>query len=191
MKEIKPEDLKEMSESELHKTLYEYFKPVLEDCSQGARLKYIREYRQLSTKEVAELCPHLTGENKIRSIQKYESNTRSPKPYILEDLAKVYDVSINAIRKYDGTNPIDELYRMVWLEEQFPGYEIDLKCASSIPSSNNRNIVKAFNKWINMREKRKNREISYAEYIEYVLHLNLEDDNNEWRIIRTITNRLI
>ena len=84
MKEIKPEDIKEMSESELHKTLYEYFKPVLEDCSQGARLKYIREYRQLSTKEVAELCPHLTGENKIRSIQKYESNTRSPKPYILE-----------------------------------------------------------------------------------------------------------
>ena len=31
MKEIKPEDIKEMSESELHKTLYEYFKPVLED----------------------------------------------------------------------------------------------------------------------------------------------------------------
>ena len=180
-----------MSVSELHKTLYEYYKPVLEDCSQGARLKYIRKYRQLSTKEVAELCPHLTGENKIRSIQKYERNDRSPKSYILEDLAKVYDVNINAIRKYDGTNPIDELYRMVWLEEQFPGYEIDLKCASSIPSSNNRNIVKAFNKWINMREKRKNREISYAEYIEYVLHLKLEDDNNEWRIIRTITNRLI
>ena len=191
MKEIKPEDIKEMSESELHKTLYEYFKPVLEDCSQGSRLKYIREYRQLSIKEVAELCPHLTGDNKVRSIQKYERNDRSPKSYILEDLAKVYDVNINAIRKYDGTNPIDELYRMVWLEEQFPGYEIDLKCASSIPSSNNRNIVKAFNKWINMREKRKNREISYAEYIEYVLHLNLEDDNNEWRIIRTITNRLI
>ena len=47
---------------------------------------------------------------------------------------------------------------MVWLEEQFPGYEIDLKCTSSIPSSNNKKIIKAFNKWINMREKRKNRE---------------------------------
>ena len=72
MKEIKPEDIKEMSESELHKTLYEYFKPVLEDCSQGSRLKYIRKYRQMSIKEVAELCPHLTGDNKVRSIQKYE-----------------------------------------------------------------------------------------------------------------------
>ena len=179
MKEIKSEDIKEMSESELHKTIYEYFKPVLEDCSQGARLKYIREYRQLSTKEVAEQCPHLTGEYKVRSIQKYEKNTRSPKPYILEDLAKVYDVSIDAIRKYDDTNPIDTIYRLMWREEQFPGYEIDLACSSSIASSNNKNIIKAFDKWINMREKRKNREISYAEYIEYVLHLNLEDDNNE------------
>ena len=121
MKEIKPEDIKEMSESELHKTLYEYFKPVLEDCSQGARLKYIREYRQLSTKEVAELCPHLTGENKIRSIQKYERNDRSPKPYILEDLAKVYDVNINAIRKYDKpsfwTSKASDEVLMKWCKE--------------------------------------------------------------------------
>ena len=179
MEKIKEEDIKEMSESELHKTLYEYFKPVLEDCSQGSRLKYIRMYRHMSTKEVAELCTTLTGENKIRSIQKYEKNDRSPKSYILEELARIYNVSINAIKKYDDNNPIDELYRLIWLEEQFPGYEIDLNCTSSLANLKNINIVKAFKKWTNMREKRKNREISYEEYIEYVLNLNLEDDKNE------------
>ena len=179
MKEIKPEDLKEMSKSELHKTLYEYFKPVLEDCSQGSRLQYIRKYRQLSTKEAAELCPSLTGKKKERSIERYEKNERSPMPYILEELAKAYDVSIDAIRKYDDTNPIDTIYILMWREEQFPGYEIDLTCSSSIANSNNIKVIKAFKKWINMREKRKNREISYAEYIEYVLHFSLEDDNNE------------
>lgn len=179
MEKINIEDIKEMSERKLHKTLYEYYKPVLEDCSQGSRLQYIRKYRQMSTKEVVEQCTNITGNNKIRTIQKYERNDRSPKPHILEELAKIYDVSIDAIRKYDGTNPIDTIYELMWREEQFPGYEIDLTGSSSIANSKNTNLIKAFKKWINMREKRKNREISYAEYIEYVLHFSLEDDNNE------------
>ena len=79
MKEIKPEDLKEMSESELHKTLYEYFKPVLEDCSQGSRLKYIRKYRQLSTKEVAELCLKIVKKKKKKKSTRTTHQTAPKK----------------------------------------------------------------------------------------------------------------
>ena len=77
-----------------------FFKPELENLSQGARLKFVRELRYMSKPNVAEFL-ELGGEKPTDSIDKYERNAREPQPERLEDLAELFDVSNYAIRRYN------------------------------------------------------------------------------------------
>ena len=101
-----------------------YFKKsTLNDLSQGARLEYVRRIRHMDMDDVADYfgfgCndPHKT-------FNSYENNYRHPSKERLKDIAKLYEVSINAIKEYDFSNPIDVIYNLMWLEEEFPYYEI-------------------------------------------------------------------
>ncbi|MBP3606996.1 MAG: hypothetical protein J6J11_01590, partial [Treponema sp.] len=67
----------------------------------------------------------------------------------------------------------DILYTLMWLEELLPRYQIDL---SRIPSINDDNIIKFkefINEWEEMRTKRFKREISYEQYVEWKLNLEV------------------
>ena len=102
-----------------------YIKPNLKNMSQGARLEYIREVRHMTKEDVAAYFGF--GEKEPnKTIREYENNTTSPSPSRLEELAKLYEVSVDAIRKYDFTNPIDEIYYQMWLEEEFPYYQFNI-----------------------------------------------------------------
>ena len=70
-----------------------FFKPELENLSQDARLKIVREIRYMSKPNVAE-CLELRGKKPTNSIDKYERNAREPQPERLEDLAELFDVRI-------------------------------------------------------------------------------------------------
>ena len=61
-----------------------FFKPELENLSQGARLKFVRELRYMSKPNVAEFL-ELGGEKPTDSIDKYERNAREPQPERLEE----------------------------------------------------------------------------------------------------------
>ena len=50
-----------------------FFKPELENLSQGARLKFVRELRYMSKPNVAEFL-ELGGKKPTDSINKYERN---------------------------------------------------------------------------------------------------------------------
>ena len=145
-----------------------YTKPELVDLSQGSRIAFARQFRFMTQDEVSDKLG-LTGECKRRTMTRYEKGKRNPKDDRTSEIAKILDININAIKKYDYKEPIDLLYTLMWLEELIPKYQIDI---SKVPNINDENIVmfKQFiNEWNVMREKRNKREITYEEYIEWKL----------------------
>ena len=79
----------------------------------------------MSKNDVADYF-ELGGERKERTISRYENNSRVPSNKRFEELAKLYNVSINAIKEYKFDDPIDIIYLFMWLEGQFPYYELNL-----------------------------------------------------------------
>ena len=145
-----------------------YTKPELVDLSQGSRIAFARQFRFMTQDDVSDKLG-LTGECKRRTMTRYEKGNRNPKDDRTSEIAKILDININAIKKYDYKEPIDLLYTLMWLEELIPKYQIDI---SKVPNINDENIVmfKQFiNVWNVMREKRNKREITYEEYIEWKL----------------------
>ena len=145
-----------------------YTKPELVDLSQGSRIAFARQFRFMTQDDVSDKLG-LTGECKRRTMTRYEKGNRNPKDDRTSEIAKILDININAIKKYDYKEPIDLLYTLMWLEELIPKYQIDV---SKVPNINDENIVmfKQFiNEWNVMREKRNKREITYEEYIEWKL----------------------
>ena len=145
-----------------------YTKPELVDLSQGSRIAFARQFRFMTQDDVSDKLG-LTGECKRRTMTRYEKGNRNPKDDRTSEIAKILDININAIKKYDYKEPIDLLYTLMWLEELIPKYQIDI---SKVPNINDENIVmfKQFiNEWNVMREKRNKRELTYEEYIEWKL----------------------
>ena len=104
--------------------IYMYYrKPTLKNLSQGARLEYVRRLRHMNEDDVAEyfgfggMYPHKT-------FRYYENNDRGSSKERLMDISDLYEVSVNAIKRYDFNNPIDVIYFHMLLEEEFPYYEI-------------------------------------------------------------------
>ena len=149
-----------------------YFKPTLKNLSQGARLEYVRKLRYMSKDDVADYF-ELGGERKERTISRYENNSRVPSNERLNELAKLYNVSIDAIKEYKYDDPIDTIYMLMWLEEQFPYYELNLGYDCIKGTAYNMNIQKGVREWTEMRMKRLNNEISCEEYIEWKLHFEI------------------
>ena len=85
------------------------FKPELENLSQGARLKFVRELRYMSKPNVAQLIQ--VGEKKpTDTIDKYERNAREPEQKRIEELSELFDVSDYAIRRYNFVDPNEVIY---------------------------------------------------------------------------------
>ena len=55
-----------------------YLKPRLKDLSQGSRIAFVRQFRQITQDEFADKLK-LNGERKRRTIARYENGTRIPK----------------------------------------------------------------------------------------------------------------
>lgn len=153
-----------------------YVKPELRDLSQGYRIAFVRVLRHLSQDSVSDYLG-LTGDCKRRSMTRYEKGDRNPKEERTIEIAKILNVEYNAIKKYDFREPIDLIYQLMWMEELMPNYQIDL---SIIPNTKSKDILLYKNfidEWNVMRKKRKYREISYEEYIEWKFQYKLKEDN--------------
>ena len=61
-----------------------FFRPELRDLTKGARLEFIREFRYLDEKNVAEELG-LGGKDIARTIRDYERNATKPLPGRLRD----------------------------------------------------------------------------------------------------------
>ena len=149
-----------------------FFKPELENLSQGARLKFVRELRYMSKSNVAEFL-ELGGEKPTDSIDKYERNAREPQPERLEELADLFDVSDYAIRRYNFVDPNEVIYQHMWEEELYPYSEFIFDKNAMKKTFYNENIIRGFEAWEEMKERRINGEISDMEYLEWKLHFEM------------------
>ncbi|MBQ4263694.1 MAG: helix-turn-helix transcriptional regulator [Bacilli bacterium] len=151
-----------------------FFKPELENLSQGARLKFVRELRYMSKPNVAEFL-ELGGEKPTDSIDKYERNAREPQPERLKDLVELFDVSNYAIRGYYFVYPNEVIYQHMWEEELCPYSEFIFDKDAMKKTFYNEDIIRGFEAWEEMKIRRENGEISDSEYIEWKLHFDLKD----------------
>jgi transcriptional regulator with XRE-family HTH domain len=150
-----------------------FFRPVLRDLTKGARLEFVREFRYLDEKNVAEELG-LGGKDIARTIRDYERNATKPLQGRLEELANLYEVSIDAIRDYDLSNPIDLIYIAMWQEELMQYFDINIEDISNNLNEYAKDVVKGRNEWKEMKEKRENMEIPIQEYIDWKLNFVLK-----------------
>ena len=122
-----------------------FFRPELRDLTKGARLEFIRKFRYLDEKNVAEELG-LGG----------------------KDLART-------IRDYDFSNPIDLIYIAMWQEELMPYFDINIDDISNNLNEYAKDVVKGLNEWKEMKEKRENMEIPIQEYIDWKLNYRFDD----------------
>ena len=150
-----------------------YAKSALKNLSQGERLKYIRRYRHMTADDVAEYFG-FGGKDPHKTFNSYENNCREPSKMRLKEIAGLYEVSVNAIKKYDFNSPIDAIYFHMWLEEEFPYYEIKFNYSNYEKTDYNEIIQNAIREWQQLRVKREKLEISDEEYFEWKLNYKIK-----------------
>ena len=151
-----------------------FFRPKLRDLTKGARLEYIRIFRCMERDDVTEYFG-FGGKDPNRTIRNYEENSVNPLLPRMEELAELYDVSIDAIRDYDLSNPIDLVYIAMWEEELLPFFDINIDNIASRLSDYGKCVLDGLRKWKEMKERRENMEISTADYIAWKLNFRFED----------------
>ena len=149
-----------------------FLRPRLKDLSQGSRICYVRQLRGITQDELASKLG-FTDDRKRRHITRYETNERIQKDDRLEELAKILNVSVNAIKTYDYINPNDLIYINIWMEELIPGYKIDLDTLYKTWFDSVKYLKLFVRDWKEMNQKLENKEISLKEYIEWKLNIDV------------------
>lgn len=155
-----------------------YLKPELDDLSQGQRIAFAREFRFMTQDELSDKLG-ITGENKRRTMTRYEKGDRNPKEERTKKIADILNVNYNAIKKYDYKNPINVVYILMWLEELLPSIRVELSDTKNLSDQDVLKIKKGIHEWNLMKSKREQRKISYKEYIEWKLTYDMEAIHND------------
>ena len=135
--------------------------PILDDLSQGSRIAYIRQFRNLTQDDVSDSLG-LTGECKRRTMTRYEKGERVPKEERLKELSRILLTNINLIKVYDFKSESDLVYFLLWLEIKYPNLRIDI-------DTKNETFDKFLEIWNEMRLKYKAGKIKLEDYIEWKL----------------------
>ncbi len=154
---------------------YIYLNPELEDLSVGARLAFVRQFRELTQDAVAKYL-ELEGENRRRTITRYETNKRVPSEERLRELKKLYRVNINSIKPYDFSSLEDSMYILLWMEELYPNSFKYFEIVETYPKEKEQIMMRFSDEWKVMREKRLNKEITWSEYIEWKLTYHIKEE---------------
>ena len=136
----------------------QFIRQRLKDLSQGARIAYVRQLRGMTQDELA---------------GKLGFNERIPKEERLEQLAKILNVSVNAIKPYDYTNPNDLIYTNIWMEELIPGYKMNINTLNNVWFDSITYLKYYTKAWVVMNQKLNNNEISLKDYIEWKLNVDV------------------
>ena len=83
--------------------MYIYLDPQLEDLTVGARLAFIREFRGLTQDDVAEYL-ELEGENRRRTVTRYETNKSVPSEKVFASKMKLEAIKHQGKKRYLDTS---------------------------------------------------------------------------------------
>ena len=136
-----------------------YSMPILDDLSQGSRIAYIRQFRNLSQDDVSDSLG-LIGESKRRTVTRYEKGERVPKEERLKELSRILLTNINMIKVYDFKSESDLAYLLLWLEIKYPKLRIDIDAKSE-------RFNKFLEAWNEIRLKYQSGKIKLEDYIEW------------------------
>ena len=100
-----------------------YSRPILRDLSQGSRIAFVRQFRSKTQDEISGLLG-ATGDNRRRTMTRYEKGDRNPNISRTKKIAELLNVSYEAIKQYNYKEPIDLIYTLLWLEELIPNYHL-------------------------------------------------------------------
>lgn len=156
-----------------------YSRPILHDLSQGSRIAFVRHFRLMSQDEVA--CELGIGsKSRRRTVTRYEKGDRNPEECRTKKIANILNVKYEAIKRYDYKKPIDLIYTLLWMEELLPNYHFDISDVKDIDDEYIETLNKFLEEWNLMKQRRKNKEIRYSDYIEWKLTycLDKEDSND-------------
>jgi len=157
---------------------YIYLKPQLKNLSQGERIAFVRQFRKMTQDEVSDKLG-LDGENKRRSMVRYESGDRKPKENRLLEIANILKVNPKIIKEYNFQNQEDLIYMLLWMEEQYPRMSLDFNILEYLQEKN-KFLLNFMDEWNDMRRKRLSHEITYEEYIEWKFQYEVkEGETNE------------
>jgi len=157
---------------------YIYLKPQLKNLSQGERIAFVRQFRKMTQDEVSDKLG-LDGENKRRSMVRYESGDRKPKENRLLEIANILKVNPKIIKEYNFQNQEDLIYMLLWMEEQYPRMSLDFNILEYLQEQN-KFLLNFMDEWNDMRRKRLSHEITYEEYIEWKFQYEVkEGETNE------------
>ncbi|MGN1323546.1 MAG: helix-turn-helix domain-containing protein [Bacilli bacterium] len=157
---------------------YIYLKQQLENLSQGERISFVRQFRRMTQGEVSDKLG-LDGENKRRSMARYESGDRKPKENRLLEIASILKVNPKIIKEYNFQNQEDLIYILLWMEEKYPRMSLDFNILEYLKEQN-KFLLNFMDEWNDMRRKRLSHEITYEEYIESKFQYEVkEGETNE------------
>ena len=151
-----------------------YSKPKLKDLTQGSRIAFARQFRKMTQDEVSKKLG-LEGKSKRVNITRYEKGERNPKEDRIMEIANILKINPKSIEKYDFSNSLDIVYFFFWLEELYPKINVDLELPEQFQNKTDALVDNFIKLWKEMKEKRKNREISYEEYIEWKLTFEMRE----------------
>jgi len=83
--------------------------------TQGQRIRFVREFRHMTQKELGLACGFPDASADVR-IRQYESDHKSPKKDALEAMANALHVSVHALDNYKTFNATDTLENLFWME---------------------------------------------------------------------------
>jgi len=143
---------------------------ALAGISQGHRIAFIRRFRGIKRREIGAALGY-KGEQMYKWIAKYENLIAEPKDERLDVLAKLLDVSVDAIRKYNFKNPSDLTYALLWAEELCPNFTLKMT-KLAVPMNETQLCLELFyEEWQEQKAKYKSGEMTHDEYLEWKLHL--------------------
>lgn len=151
-----------------------YSKPKLKDLTQGSRIAFARQFRKMTQDEVSKKLG-LEGKSKRVNITRYEKGERNPKEDRIMEIANILKINLKSIEKYDFSNSLDIVYFFFWLEELYPKINVDLELSEQFQNKTDALVDNFIKLWKEMKQKRKNREISYEEYIEWKLTFEMRE----------------
>ena len=151
-----------------------YSKPKLKDLTQGSRIAFARQFRKMTQDEVSKKLG-LEGKSKRVNITRYEKGERNPKEDRIMEIANILKINPKSIEKYDFSNSLDIVYFFFWLEELYPKINVDLELSEQLQNKTDALVDNFIKLWKEMKQKRKNREISYEEYIEWKLTFEMRE----------------
>ena len=83
--------------------------------TQGQRIRFVREFRHMTQKELGLACGFPEASADVR-IRQYESDQKSPKKDALELIAAALRVNIYSLNNYTTANATDILENLFWME---------------------------------------------------------------------------